>query len=85
MPIEAYSLAVIIPVIEDPVIMERLVLYESLAKLSFEHRQVVSAVQINGGSYQELSDPTGVPVATPRTRMYYGLRASRTALDNTGR
>ncbi|PRZ17827.1 sigma-70 family RNA polymerase sigma factor [Nesterenkonia sandarakina] len=68
------------PVTEDLVIIERLVLYESLATLTFEHREVITAVQLDGVGYQELSAQTGVPVATLRTRMYYGLRSLRLAL-----
>ncbi|EXF24039.1 hypothetical protein BG28_08985 [Nesterenkonia sp. AN1] len=69
---------------EDLLIVERLALYESLATLTFEHRQVIAAVQLLGGSYQDLSEQTGVPVATLRTRMYYGLRSMRTALGSSG-
>lgn len=72
------------PVTEDLLIVERLALYESLATLTFEHRQVIAAVQLLGGSYQDLSEQTGVPVATLRTRMYYGLRSMRTALGSSG-
>lgn len=68
------------PVAEDLLIVERLVLYESLATLTFEHREVIFAVQLNGVGYEELSEQTGVPVATLRTRMYYGLRSLRRAL-----
>lgn len=68
------------PVTEDLVIVERVTLYESLASLTPEHREVIAAVQLDGLGYGELSDRTGVPVATLRTRMYYGLRALRTAL-----
>ncbi|MCH8560149.1 sigma-70 family RNA polymerase sigma factor [Nesterenkonia sp. DZ6] len=68
------------PVTEDLLIVERLVLYESLATLTFEHREVIAAVQLDGVGYQELSEQTGVPVATLRTRMYYGLRSLRMAL-----
>ncbi|MCH8561315.1 MULTISPECIES: sigma-70 family RNA polymerase sigma factor [unclassified Nesterenkonia] len=67
-------------VTEDPLAVERLVLYESLATLTSEHRQVIAAVQLDGVGYQELSERTGVPVATLRTRMYYGLKSLRTAL-----
>lgn len=68
------------PVTEDLLIVERLVLYESLASLTYEHRQVIAAVQLNGVGYRELSEQTGIPIATLRTRMYYGLRSLRTAL-----
>lgn len=68
------------PVTEDLQILERLTLYEALATLSFEHRQVIAAVQLDGVGYQELSEQTGVPVATLRTRMYYGLRSLRSTM-----
>lgn len=68
------------PVTEDLRIVERLALYECLATLTVEHRQVISAVQLHGVRYWELSEQTGVPVATLRTRMYYGLKALRAAL-----
>ncbi|MGJ9372582.1 RNA polymerase sigma factor [Nesterenkonia sp. CF4.4] len=70
------------PVTEDLLIVERLVLYESLATLTPEHREVIVAVQLDGLGYAELSERTGVPVATLRTRMYYGLRALRAALHD---
>lgn len=68
------------PVTEDLLIVERLVLYESLATLTYEHREVIAAVQLDGVGYQELSERTGIPVATLRTRMYYGMRSLRTAM-----
>lgn len=67
-------------VTEDPPLADRLTLYESLAMMTSEHREVIVAVQVNGMSYQQLSAQTGIPVATLRTRMYYGLKAMRTAL-----
>lgn len=63
------------PVTEDLRVVERIALYEGLATLTFEHRQVISAVQLHGVRFEELSEQTGVPVATLRTRMYYGLKA----------
>lgn len=67
-------------VTEDVSIVERLALYEALATMTYEHRQVIVAVQLEGVKYRELSELTGIPVATLRTRMYYGLRLLRTAL-----
>ncbi|MEJ5943803.1 sigma-70 family RNA polymerase sigma factor [Pseudokineococcus basanitobsidens] len=60
--------------------LDRLVVVEALARLSDEHREVVVHVHLLGGSYAELSARTGVPAATLRTRMYYGLRALRASL-----
>lgn len=70
------------PVPADLSVVERMVVVEALAGLSVEHRQVIVAVQLDGMRYQELSDATGIPVATLRTRMYYGLRSLRTTLGD---
>ena len=64
--------------------LDRLLVVEALARLSEEHRRVVVEVHLGGASYAEVSARTGVPVATLRTRMYYGLRALRAALDQGG-
>ncbi|WP_298807077.1 sigma-70 family RNA polymerase sigma factor [uncultured Pseudokineococcus sp.] len=61
--------------------VDRLVVVEALARLSAEHREVVAHVHLAGGTYAELAERTGVPVATLRTRMYYGLRALRATLE----
>lgn len=66
---------------DNPDELERLRVVEALAKLSDEHRQVVVAVQLRGGSYAELAEATGIPVATLRTRMFYALRALRDHLE----
>jgi len=65
--------------VADP--LERLHLVEGLARLSDEHREAVVAVHVRGLSYQEHAEATGVPVATLRTRVFYGLRALRSHLD----
>lgn len=56
---------------------ENLMLIEALAALTSDHRQAVVAIHLTGLSYAELSTRTQVPVATLRTRTYYGLRALR--------
>lgn len=63
----------------DP--LERLRLLEGLAKLSPEHRDVVLAIHVEGLSYAEVSEQTGTPVPTLRTRAFYGLKALRAHLD----
>ena len=68
------------PVVEQAAVVDRVVVLAALAGLSAEHREVIAAVQLDGMSYGELSARTGVPVATLRSRMFYGLRAFREAL-----
>ena len=65
--------------VADP--LERLGMAEGLARLSDDHRAAVVAVHLEGLSYREVSDRTGVPVATLRTRVFHALRALRTHLD----
>ena len=65
----------------DP--LERLHVLEALACLSDAHRTAVVAVHIEGRTYRELADATGVPVATWRTRAYHALRALRRHLEET--
>ncbi|GAB3538334.1 sigma-70 family RNA polymerase sigma factor [Arthrobacter tecti] len=66
--------------IEAGEVDDRIVLYGGLAQLSPEHRAVIVAVQLNGMSYQQLSERSGISVATLRTRMFYGLKALREVL-----
>lgn len=65
----------------DP--LERLQILEGLARLSDAHREVILAVHLHGRTYQELSDATGVPVPTWRTRAYHALRSLRGYLEDT--
>lgn len=61
--------------------VERMRVTEALARLSPEHRQVVTAVLLVGNSYAELAESTGVAAATLRTRAYYALRILRTHFE----
>lgn len=56
---------------------DRLTLLAALARLGPEQRQVIAAVHLDGATYQEVAERTGVPVATLRTRTFYGLKALR--------
>lgn len=66
----------------QPDTIERLRLHEALAKLGEAQREAVVSIHLIGVSYAELSEATGVPVATLRTRTFYGLRALRDDLDD---
>ena len=69
-----------VPVAESDAVDDRVTLYGGLAQLSEEHRAVIVAVQLDGMTYQQLEAMSGVPAATLRTRMFYGLKALRTVL-----
>jgi RNA polymerase sigma-70 factor (ECF subfamily) len=65
--------------VRDP--LERLGMVEALARLSEPQREAIVAVHLHGLTYAEHSAATGVPAATLRTRVFAGLRALRTILD----
>jgi RNA polymerase sigma-70 factor, ECF subfamily len=62
----------------------RLQLNEALRELSDAHRTVLVECHLRDRPYAEVATELGVPVATLRTRMYYGLRALRLALEERG-
>ena len=69
---------------EEAAIEARLQLRDALRHLSDPHREVIVECHLRDRSYAEVAADLGVPVATLRTRMYYGLRALRLALEERG-
>jgi RNA polymerase sigma-70 factor (ECF subfamily) len=74
------------PVPHDPMdqLLQRIQLEEALARLSPEHRQVVVRVYFGGQTCAELGEELGIPAATLRSRLYYGVRALRLVLEENG-
>ncbi|WP_176475094.1 RNA polymerase sigma factor [Dietzia natronolimnaea] len=62
-------------------LVDRIDLQAALAQISREHREVIIAVQVDGMTYHQLSERTGVSVGTLRSRMYYGLRSVREIME----
>ena len=56
----------------------------ALARLTADHRQVLVEVHWNGRPYAEVAQDLGVPEGTVKSRVYYGLRAMRDALEREG-
>ena len=56
----------------------------ALAALDEEHRQVLVEVHWRGRPYAEVADDLGIPAGTVKSRVYYGLRALRGALEAQG-
>jgi RNA polymerase sigma-70 factor (ECF subfamily) len=57
---------------------------EALRRVSPEHRQVLVEVHCRGRSYAEVSAELGIPTGTVKSRVFYGLKAMRLALDELG-
>ena len=60
------------------------VLADALTRLSDEHRQAIVETHLRGRSYADVAADLGVPVGTVRSRVFYGLRALRLVLEESG-
>jgi RNA polymerase sigma-70 factor (ECF subfamily) len=65
-------------------VLLRAQLEEALGRLSAPHREVVLGAVVHDRPYSELAARAGVPESTVRTRLFYGLRALRLALEEQG-
>ena len=72
--------------IEDQIdeLLRSWVIEEALNRLTAEHRQAVVQVYYQGRSAADVALEFGVPESTVRTRLFYGLKALRLALDELG-
>lgn len=57
---------------------------DALAKLSVEHREVVVASYFRGLSTHQIAAELRIPDGTVKSRMHYGIRALRLALQEMG-
>jgi RNA polymerase sigma-70 factor (ECF subfamily) len=57
---------------------------EALLRVSDEHRVALVEVHVRGRPYGDVAADLGVPVGTLKSRVYYGLKALRLALEELG-
>ena len=57
---------------------------EALRRIGDQHRRVLIETYYRGRPYAELAEELGVPEGTVKSRVYYGLRALRVALEEIG-
>ncbi len=60
------------------------VVEEALRRLSEEHRAAIVQTYLRERPYGEVAAELGVPVGTVRSRVFYGLKALRVAMDELG-
>ena len=60
------------------------VVQEALQRLSYEHRAVLVETYLKDRPYAEVAAELGLPVGTVRSRVFYGLKALRVAMDELG-
>ncbi len=57
---------------------------EALRRIGEQHRRVLVETYLRGRPYAEVASELGVPEGTIKSRVYYGLRALRNALEEMG-
>ena len=60
------------------------VVEEALQRLSEEHRSAIVETHLKDRPYSEVAAELGVPLGTLRSRLFYGLKALRAAIDEMG-
>lgn len=65
-------------------LFEAMLVEEALTALSVEHRAVVVRAYYRGLSVAEMADELEIPPGTVKSRLHYGLRALRLALQERG-
>jgi RNA polymerase sigma-70 factor, ECF subfamily len=57
---------------------------EAMRRIGEQHRHVIVETYYRGRPYAEVAAELGVPEGTVKSRVYYGLRALRVALEEIG-
>ena len=57
---------------------------EAMRRIGDQHRQILVETYYRGRPYAEVAAELGVPEGTVKSRVYYGLRALRVALEELG-
>ena len=57
---------------------------EALRRIGEQHRRVLVETYLRGRPYAEIAAELGVPEGTIKSRVYYGLKALRNALEEMG-
>lgn len=69
---------------ESDAVLDAWLVSDALAELSVEHRAVIVHAYYGGRSIAEISRELDVPEGTVKSRIHYGLRALRLALQERG-
>ena len=68
----------------DDAVLDRMLVSDALGALSRDHRAVIVAVHYLGRSVREIAETEGIAEGTVKSRLHYGMRALRLALQERG-
>jgi len=64
--------------------MDGWVVEEALRRLGTEHRDAIVQTHLRQRPYEQVAAELGIPVGTLRSRVFYGLKALRLAMEEMG-
>ena len=65
-------------------LLDAIIIEEALASLTVEHRAVIITAYYGGRSVAQAATELGIPEGTVKSRLHYGMRALRLALQERG-
>lgn len=85
-PLEEAALGEAHGLVEDQSdgVMRAWIVEEALGRLQEDHRHAIVETYIRDRSHEEVAAELQIPMGTLRSRVFYGLKALRTAMDEMG-
>ena len=68
----------------DERLVDAWVVEEALRRIGAEHRAAIVETHLRGRPHAEVAAELGIPVGTLRSRVFYGLKALRLAMEEMG-
>jgi len=68
----------------DDRLVDAWVVEEALRRIGADHRTAIVETHLKGRSHAEVAAELGIPVGTVRSRVFYGLKALRLAMEEMG-
>lgn len=65
-------------------VVDEWVVHEALNRIGDEQRQALTETYLRDRPYADVASEIGIPVGTVRSRVFYGLKSLRAALDEMG-
>ncbi|MPZ25287.1 MAG: sigma-70 family RNA polymerase sigma factor [Micromonosporaceae bacterium] len=69
---------------ETEQVLRSMTVSDALRSLSYAHREILLETFFRGRTVPEAADVLGLPLGTAKSRVYYALRALRSALEQRG-
>ena len=68
----------------DERLVDAWVVEEALRRIGADHRKAIVQTHLRGRPHAEVAAELGIPVGTLRSRVFYGLKALRLAMEEMG-